>query len=39
MLSDLVRRWIPCQQPLPDELVAIRRRVREYFDRLFGTAE
>jgi len=38
MLTSLVSRWVPphlCDQPLPDELLQIQERTREFFDRLF----
>ncbi len=38
MLTSLVARWVPphlCDQPLPDELLQIQERTREFFDRLF----
>lgn len=39
MLTSLVSRWVPphlCDQPLPLELLQIRERTREFFDRLFA---
>jgi glutamate-ammonia-ligase adenylyltransferase len=39
MLTSVVSRWVPphlCDQPLPLELLQIRERTREFFDRLFA---
>jgi hypothetical protein len=41
MLTSLVKRWVPehlCDQPLPLELMQIRERTREIFERLFADA-
>ncbi len=41
LLTELVQRWVPphlCDQPLPDELLQIQHRTRDYFNRLFGAA-
>jgi len=39
LLTELVRRWMPghlCAQPIEVEMDRIRRRTREFFDRLFA---
>jgi glutamate-ammonia-ligase adenylyltransferase len=40
ILTELVQRWVPphlCDQPLPDELLQIQHRTRDFFDRLFDS--